>query len=381
MFWKYLDAIIEGVNADEWNSFSDAKQHDIAVRLASRLLGQSRTALLKFALSLRVHSPIVQLFQQLGAENAVNCDAYAVVHGEIVCDAEDLERAVGNASESGPPSTLYSVDHVYPKSRLHEITVVVYGELGSKSWLNLHLAAERIARNNKAKYVFRHWCREARDDKVLLSGYGVELAIKNTEYKAMDDSNIPGKTQSEEDSDADIRDYDDINGFNFNILRKLHGDSKESLDQFRLHLLERDELTPLKVWQVQDLSYQASQRIVSAPPEKALSLLTEMSQNFPLLARSISRQSVKKELRAEVQTNLEITLSELGIGEGESALLINGISVDVDQLDVFATLELLKQEQKLTEGFYRLGFKSARLVTCYTMFQATSRTMKKFVSH
>ena len=27
---------------------------------------------------------------------------------------------------------------------------------------------------------------------MLLSGYGVELAIKSTEYKAIDDTNVPG---------------------------------------------------------------------------------------------------------------------------------------------------------------------------------------------
>uniref|UniRef100_F1KR85 UDP-glucose:glycoprotein glucosyltransferase 1 n=1 Tax=Ascaris suum TaxID=6253 RepID=F1KR85_ASCSU len=374
MFWKYVDAVVEGVNPTEWNSFSDAKQHDMAVRLAMPLLPYSRSKLLKFALSLRVHSPIVQLFQQLGAENVVNCEAYALVHGEIICDAEDLERSVNSADERGPSSTLYSVDHVFTKSRSHETTVIIYGELGSETWLSLHLAAKKLAKNNKAKYVFRHWSKEARDDKVLLSGYGVELAIKSTEYKAMDDSNIPGKSQSEEGSDTDTPDYEDINGFNFNILRKLYSDSKESLDQFRLHLLERDELTPLKVWQVQDLSYQASQRIVSATPEKVIGLLTEISQNFPLLARSISRQNVKKEFRTEVQANQELTLAELGIAEGDSALLINGISVDVDPLDVFGVLELLKQEVKLADGFYKLGFKKEYITILLNIEQTDDRS-------
>lgn len=46
-----------------------------------------------------------------------------------------------------------------------------------------------------------------------LSGYGVELAIKNTEYKAVDDSNVK-KEAAEEEADPD-----DIGGFNFNILK------------------------------------------------------------------------------------------------------------------------------------------------------------------
>lgn len=59
----------------------------------------------------------------------------------------------------GPSSTLYSVDHVFTKSRSHETTVIIYGELGSETWLSLHLAAKKLAKNNKAKYVFRHWSK------------------------------------------------------------------------------------------------------------------------------------------------------------------------------------------------------------------------------
>lgn len=34
--------------------------------------------------------------------------------------------------------------------------------------------------------------QEPKKQQVFLSGYGVELAIKNTEYKAMDDAQVKG---------------------------------------------------------------------------------------------------------------------------------------------------------------------------------------------
>ena len=54
------------------------------------------------------------------------------------------------------------------------------------------------------------------------------------------------------------------------------------------------EMAPLKVWEVQDLSLQAALRILESPPEGALELLQELSQNFPRLARSLSKIPVKK---------------------------------------------------------------------------------------
>jgi hypothetical protein len=58
---------------------------------------------------------------------------------------------------------------------------------------------------------------------------------------------------------------------------------KENLDKLRLLLLESsNEMTPLKVWQVQELSLQAAERIMSSPKEEALKVLTNIAQNFPL---------------------------------------------------------------------------------------------------
>jgi hypothetical protein len=60
---------------------------------------------------------------------------------------------------------------------------------------------------------------------------------------------------------------------------------KDSLKQFKAHLSELDELSPLKQWEVSDLSYQASQSVMNLPPEEALSQLVDLSQNFPTRAR------------------------------------------------------------------------------------------------
>lgn len=67
--------------------------------------------------------------------------------------------------------------------------------------------------------------------------------------------------------------------------RDLHPNLKDNLNEFKLHMFESDELTPLKVWQLQDLSFQAGQRIVNAQQNEALQILTDISQNFPVMAR------------------------------------------------------------------------------------------------
>jgi UDP-glucose:glycoprotein glucosyltransferase len=62
----------------------------------------------------------------------------------------------------------------------------------------------------------------------------------------------------------------------------LYPDKTEELSKLKQELLESSsELAPLKVWQFQELSLQAAQRIMSAPKEEALHVLTHIAQNFP----------------------------------------------------------------------------------------------------
>lgn len=65
--------------------------------------------------------------------------------------------------------------------------------------------------------------------------------------------------------------------------RKLYPDVKADLDKFRQHLVDTSsEMAPLKVWQFQELSLQAAERIMSSPKEEALKVFTHIAQNFPM---------------------------------------------------------------------------------------------------
>ncbi|KHJ76641.1 hypothetical protein OESDEN_23739, partial [Oesophagostomum dentatum] len=139
--------------------------------------------------------------------------------------------------------------------------------------------------------------------------------------------------------------------------RELHPDASDSLDAFRIHLKEIEELAPLKQWQVQDLSFQASQRIVNDGAYHAIDTLKELSQNFPTHARSIARETVTRELRQEIELNQKEHLSDAGLSPGESMVFLNGIGLDVDSLDMFQLMDFIKQEERVSSGFFNMGFR------------------------
>ena len=73
----------------------------------------------------------------------------------------------------------------------------------------------------------------------------------------------------------------------YRVFLELHPEKQTELNEFRTYLLDgSDPMTPLKAWQMQDLSLQCAFRALSEKtPEEAFNTLVELSQNFPSRAR------------------------------------------------------------------------------------------------
>lgn len=168
---------------------------------------------------------------------------------------------------------------------------------------------------------------------MYLSGYGVELAIKDTEYKALDDTQIKTTTDTDIENETEV---DEVQGFLFGKLKEIYSDLKDNLTIFQKYLIESSkEMTPLKVWELQDLSFQAATQIVSTPVYDAIKLMKDISQNFPVKARTLTRIAVNELMRKEIQENQKDLRDRFEIKPGDARLFINGLRVDVDVYDPF----------------------------------------------
>nr|XP_014976812.2 UDP-glucose:glycoprotein glucosyltransferase 2 isoform X5 [Macaca mulatta] len=114
-------------------------------------------------------------------------------------------------------------------------------------------------------------------------------------------------------------------------------------------------MTPLKVWELQDLSFQAASQIMSTPVYDAIKLMKDISQNFPIKARSLTRIAVNQHMREEIQENQKDLRDRFKIQPGDARLFINGLHVDMDVYDPFSILDMLKLEGKIMNGLRNLG--------------------------
>ncbi|XP_007942201.1 UDP-glucose:glycoprotein glucosyltransferase 2 [Orycteropus afer afer] len=351
-FWEFLETVRE--LAIYKQTESDYSYYNLILKKAGQFLDNLHISLLKFALSIRAYSPTIQMFQQIAADEPPpdGCNAFLVIHKEHTCKINDIKKLLKKAT-SRPRPYLFKGDHKFPTNKEHLPVVILYAEMGTRDFGKFHKVLSEKAYNGEILYILRHYIQKPSSRKMYLSGYGVELAIKSTEYKALDD------IQVKDVNNADIEDdtgASEVQGFLFGKLKEKHSDLRDNLTAFQKYLTESNkEMMPLKVWELQDLSFQAASQILSTPVYDAIKLMKDISQNYPIKARSLTRIAVSQQMREEIQENQKDLQDRFDIQPGDTRLYINGLRIDTDAYDPFSILDTLKLEGRLMNGLQNLG--------------------------
>lgn len=111
---------------------------------------------------------------------------------------------------NGRPALL-EFDNFYSKKHSNSIAVL-YADVYSPDYIPFYFKLKELAEEGDFNFVLRYRPSSNTYPTIALSGYGVELAIKSTEYAVVDDRVVEG------DSDADLKvetkDEDSLNIFN-----------------------------------------------------------------------------------------------------------------------------------------------------------------------
>ncbi|XP_071798762.1 UDP-glucose:glycoprotein glucosyltransferase 1-like isoform X1 [Asterias amurensis] len=371
-FWSFVDSLSELKAADVGET--DESNYAFVLKFAGRLLSDTETDLLKLTLSIHSHSPRIEMFNQIAQDlpPPEGCDTFVDVHGDITCSLKELDKLISSANDRPKPN-VYKVDHSYPGSENNPVVVILYGHIGNldSQMKHFHKQLKKSANAGTVQYVLRHYVKDKSQRQVRLSGYGVELAIKSTEYKAVDDTEV--KEGGSQSHDEDDNAPDEVQGFVFSKLKELHPDLTDNLNSFRTSLLESTrKMVPLKAWQLQTISFQAAQRVLSTPVGNALGVLRDISQNFPILASSLVKTQVKDEVKREITENQKVFEVNYGTAPGDTVMMLNGLTIDTDVAEPFLLLELLRSESRMLGGLHSLGA-SGEAATQLMMVQVASQ--------
>ena len=148
--------------------------------------------MLKFELALRSHSPKIEMFQQIAKDRGVNkmpCENVIDYNGKLSCEIKDEIQKDQPTIEMTEIENDHRYVHWDPEA---DKTVILYGKIGSRKFSEMHNALKSKASHGLIKYVVRHYLVDTnkKTPQLRLSGYGVELQIKSSEYKAQDDRKV-----------------------------------------------------------------------------------------------------------------------------------------------------------------------------------------------
>jgi UDP-glucose:glycoprotein glucosyltransferase len=218
-----------------------------------------------------------------------------------------------------------SLDSELPVSTL-------YGDINSPLFAHFHEVLSRTARAGQTSYRFRYRPYLSEDrTPLVLSGYGVELALKRTDYIVIDDRS---DGQAEKDSSV-----------------------KESGSaSVPLQIEELDDLKPLSSSELSGLGLKVSSFILNS--ESPLDTLVKVSQDFPKHSFSIAKLNASDDFISEHRLNRELRLPA-----GTNIIWINGIPVDARQVDAYALLDQLRSERNRIQSLKETGLSAFEAIS------------------
>jgi UDP-glucose:glycoprotein glucosyltransferase len=205
---------------------------------------------------------------------------------------------------------------------------VLYADPASSTFAAFHQKLSKAAQNGELSYRLRYRRSEHASSEALpVSGYGVQLALKRTDYIVIDDRD------ASQDS----------------VQKPL--DSGVILDE------EEDlaDLKPLSTSELSGLGWKAASFILQN--DKPIDALVKLTQDFPKFSASVAAHNVSKNFVAEYTSRAQ------EIPGGINFLWINGAQLIERQIEPFALVDIVRRERKLLDGVRGLGFNAKQAIS------------------
>ncbi|KAK0591027.1 hypothetical protein LWI29_034667 [Acer saccharum] len=401
LFWEFIE-VWHHAEKDDLDSRTAKGCTKIILKHASSLSSEQLASLFQFSLTLRSASPRLVLYRQLAEESLSSFPLVDEINSNLEVkqtwetnenlETKKFDHLLVGANPKGPAGKccwvdtggalffdvaelllwlrgptecaedsfqqpeLFDFDHIHFNSNIASPVAILYGALGTDCFKEFHVNLVQAAKEGKVKYAVRpvlpSGC-EAKvglcgavgaTDSLNLGGYGVELALKNMEYKAMDDSMIKKGVTLEDPRTEDLS--QEVRGFIFSKILERKPELTSEIMAFRDYLLSSTISDTLDVWELKDLGHQTAQRIVHA--SDPIQSMQEINQNFPSVVSSLSRMKLNDSIKDEIIANQRM------IPPGKSLMALNGALINIEDIDLYQLLDLIHQELSLADQFSKL---------------------------
>ena len=167
-----------------------------------------------------------------------------------------------------------------------------------------------------------------------MKGYGIELALKRTDYIVIDDRSA-GSEEAED--------------------RETSSGSEAVAGEFLLETEEVADLKPLSSKELLGLGIKSSSFIMAS--DDPFDTLVKVSQDFPKHSSAITKLNASTDFIKEHSMNRNVFLPA-----GYNVVWMNGMQVQARQMDAFGLLEQLRHERSIVNNLRGIGLSGSESV-------------------
>ncbi len=284
----------------------------------------------KLALSMRSAAPRIEAHYQFyrtaiqphldGSQEG--CGQWVLSDGTQYCSPA-MDQARGSVSAPTNERDL-PFDTTLGRGRV----VVLYADITSRDFGKFHKALAEKARQGELSYRVRHHRDAGAElEPLAVNGYGVELALKRTDYIVIDDRDADGDAPQKAAAAAAPAASEVV---------VLDGEEEVA------------DLKALSKSEVSELGMKAADFIMQS--ETPFDTLVKLTQDFPKYSTSVLGHNVSEGFATEHRGNrMEL------VPPGVNVLWMNGVQLIERQIQSFTLLDIVRRERKLINGMLELG--------------------------
>ncbi|ANB13252.1 hypothetical protein AWJ20_1534 [Sugiyamaella lignohabitans] len=327
--------VLEERSSENLGQLTDKETHDFLLEhaLKTNSLTEEQIAYVELSLASHRYSALIEAQYQYfkiwsGAEvqraaSAENCENVFVYNNEVSCDTDTVFALKTVTKADNSNIELLPTDRLIG-ARKDAPIAVLYADLESESFGIFHTHLISAALQGKIQYILRYkpLVRPHKSERETLTGYGVELNLKRTDYLVIDDRSTKKDDKNEQTGEPS----------QYEQLRE--ATSKAALDKNDIPML----------------GYKAANYVLSS--DNPTEALINVTLDFPKYAKIVSQLESEKGVAKDVLFNTENRI----LGSGQNAILINGAPAFTNNESPFDLLDALDRERTHIKKLMEFGF-------------------------
>ena len=301
--------------------------------------------------NIKASMPFLQMYDQLYHDTIVpstsdfqKCNVWASIGQKQVCNLNDLQMMIDSDLEVlNHKQIIYPFDISNPSRCSDQLPVVIlYGDPSDSTVLEYFNLLRDKSDEGKVCFVFRFKLDSYERGRFALSGYGVELAVKSTEYKVVDDRIISNIFQ--------VLIIDSKNKGSDSLLEADSDDQSLDILDEPIPVIQK-----LSSEQIKDLPFQIIQFVKDStdPMKRLLKVVCDFPKHGHIIGnfRKLNLANMTRDSKIMNELNMNTHVFKKNNG-----LWINHIPLDIDQLDIFSLLQKIRKESEIFSALSSYGF-------------------------